>query len=112
MARTQTLGGSPPVSDDRLPGAGGVDEGSRQPPADPATNSGGGNSGLTRVTVNLTKQAVEALDQVAAVTGYSKTDTINRALQIYAIVQEIMAQNGGVLQVLHDNGARERVHIV
>jgi hypothetical protein len=72
----------------------------------------GGGSGLTRVTVNLNRQAVQALEIVSEATGYSKTDTINRALQIYAIIQEIMQRNGGVLRIKHDDGALERIHIV
>jgi hypothetical protein len=80
-------------------------------PAEPPAGTGGG-SGLTRVTVNLNRQAVQALEVVSEATGYSKTDTINRALQVYAIIQEIMQRNGGVLRVKHDDGALERIHIV
>lgn len=40
-------------------------------------------SDLTKLTVNLLPQAVEALDAAAAITGDSKTDTVNRALQLY-----------------------------
>ena len=69
-------------------------------------------NGLTRVTVNLNRQAMQALESVGDATGYSKTDTINRALQVYAIVQELMQRNGGVLQVTHEDGAVERIHIV
>lgn len=69
-------------------------------------------NGLTRVTVNLSRQAVQALEAVSEGTGYSKTDTINRALQLYAIVQEIMRSDGGVLRVKHDDGTIERIHIV
>jgi hypothetical protein len=80
--------------------------GSIEPP------SSGNGSGLTRVTVNLTRQAVQALEAVSETTGYSKTDTINRALQVYAIVQDIMRRNGGVLRVKHDDGSLERIHMV
>lgn len=38
---------------------------------------------LTRVTVNLIPKAAEALDHAAALDRMSKTDTINRAVQIY-----------------------------
>lgn len=79
-------------------------------PVEPPLGSGGG--GLTRVTVNLNRQAVTALESLSEATGYSKTDTINRALQVYAIVQEIMAKNGGILQVKHADGDLERIHIV
>jgi hypothetical protein len=79
-------------------------------PAEPSAGSGGG--GLTRVTVNLNRQAVSALEAIGEATGYSKTDAINRALQIYAIVQELMDRSGGVLQITHANGDVERVHII
>ena len=80
----------------------------------PTSRSGGpgGGSGLTRVTVNLTRKAVEALESVSDATGYSKTDTINRALQVYAIVQQLMEDNGGKLRLRRDNGDVEVVPIV
>jgi hypothetical protein len=73
---------------------------------------GGGGSGLTRVTVNLNRQALQALEQVSAATNYTKTDTINRALQIYAIVQKILERDGGVLQVKHQDGELVQIHIL
>src|SRR5688572_2425068 len=84
----------------------------RPAPDEAPTGSGssGGGSGLTRVTVNLNRQAVQALEAVSDSTGYSKTDTINRALQVYAIVQKIMERNGGVLHIKHDDGELERIH--
>ena len=87
------------------PAAGGGDT----PTTDQA--AGGGN-GLTRVTVNLTRQAVHALESISESTGYSKTDTINRALQVFAIVQELLDKNGGSIHVTHDSGETERIHIV
>ncbi len=38
---------------------------------------------LTKVTVNCTERSIAALDRVVAATGDSKTDSINRAVQIY-----------------------------
>jgi hypothetical protein len=86
----------------------------RAAPDEGPTGSGGsaGGSGLTRVTVNLNRQAVQALEAVSDATGYSKTDTINRALQVYAIVHQIMERSGGVLHVKHEDGELERIHIV
>src|SRR5690348_9502190 len=84
-----------------------------QPRGEPAIeDEAATGNGLTRVTVNLNRQAMQALESVGGATGYSKTDTINRALQVYAIVQELMQRNGGVLQVTHESGAVERIHIV
>jgi hypothetical protein len=53
---------------------------------------------LERVTVNLTARASRALDQAAQITGDTKTDTINRALQVYAYLEEI-TQNGGAIYI-------------
>jgi hypothetical protein len=74
---------------------------------------GSGNN-LTRVTVNLTRKAVEAMEAVSDSTGYSKTDTINRALQVYAIIQEILDDSGGSLLIKrHENDETPvRLHIV
>jgi hypothetical protein len=43
-------------------------------------------AGLERVTVNLVPRAAEALRRAVELTGDSKTDTINRALQLYAYI--------------------------
>jgi hypothetical protein len=77
--------------------------------ATPGRPPGGG---LTRVTVNLTPQAVQALDGLTSRTGYSKTDTINRALQVYMVVQQMLDNGGGHLTVQHIDGSLERVHII
>lgn len=49
-------------------------------------------SGLERVTVNLTPKAVKALASACEMTGDSKTDTINRALRLYAYVEQVKAE--------------------
>src|SRR4051794_1094496 len=41
---------------------------------------------MERVTVNLTPRASEALREAVELSKDSKTDTINRALQVYAFV--------------------------
>lgn len=41
---------------------------------------------LTKVTVNLVPRAVDALNAAAEQTGDSRTDTVNRALQMYALL--------------------------
>jgi hypothetical protein len=40
----------------------------------------------TKLTVNLTPKAVESLEHASLVDGLSRTDVINRALQVYALV--------------------------
>lgn len=58
--------------------------------------AGRGGSGSERVTVNLNHRAAEALERVVALTGETKTDSINRALQVYAMLHELQANNGAV----------------
>jgi len=51
---------------------------------------------LERVTVNITVRASRALGTLTRLTGDNKTDAINRALQIYAYMEQIAAQGGSV----------------
>jgi hypothetical protein len=64
------------------------------------TRSGGRGSGsngpLERITVNLTGRASRALDLATELTGDTKTDTVNRALQVYAYMEQITARGGSV----------------
>ncbi len=53
---------------------------------------------LERITVNLTPRAFRALAKAVKLTGDSKTDTVNRALQLYSYLEEI-TQSGGALYV-------------
>lgn len=69
---------------------------------------GGGQ--LQRVTVNLIPRAAAALDAAAARTGDNRTDVINRALQVYALVLELM-DGRDHLVVVSPDGTRERVYI-
>lgn len=62
---------------------------------DPSQRGGGG--GLERVTVNLIPRASRALEQAGQLTGDSKTDTINRALQVYAYLEEVWSKGGSIL---------------
>lgn len=73
-------------------GRGGADRGRTDP-----NPRGSGGGGLERVTVNLIPRASRALEQAGELTGDSKTDTINRALQVYAYLEEVWADGGSVL---------------
>jgi hypothetical protein len=53
------------------------------------------NSPLTRVTVNLIPRSDAALTLAVKLTGDTKTDTINRALQMYAYLMWIASKPGG-----------------
>lgn len=44
---------------------------------------GGVSEGLTRLTVNLIPKAYAALSEAAELEGVSRTDALNRALQMY-----------------------------
>src|SRR2546430_498477 len=80
-------------------------------PTDTHEGSGGGG-GLVRVTVNLTPAALQALDRLCEATGYSKTDVINRALQVYEVWQELADRNGGPVTVKHKDGETERIRLL
>ena len=58
--------------------------------------SGGTERPLERITVNLTARASRALEIATQLTGDSKTDTINRALQIYVYMEQITAGGGSI----------------
>jgi hypothetical protein len=55
---------------------------------------GDGGGPLERVTVNLNLKASQALDMIVKLTGGSKTDAINRALQFYAFFEETTNTGG------------------
>lgn len=58
---------------------------------------GRGHSGpLERVTFNLVPRASRALQMLSALTGDSKTDSINRAIQVYAYLEEVGSRGGAV----------------
>lgn len=65
---------------------------------DGAKGAGRSGSGgpLERVTVNLTARASRALELATELTGDTKTDTINRALQIYAFLEQVSAGGGSI----------------
>jgi hypothetical protein len=72
----------------------------------------GGGRGLERITVNLTSRSSAALVLAVELSGDTKTDTINRALQIYAYLEQVI-RDGGSVHVREQNGAElERLRIV
>jgi hypothetical protein len=54
------------------------------------------SSGLRKITVNLTPRACAALDQAVKLTGDNQTDTLNRAIQVYAYIMNITQNDGDV----------------
>jgi hypothetical protein len=66
-------------------------------------------SDLTRTTVNLTPNAIAALNTAAELVGHSRTDVINRAIQIYAAI--VQAVHNGNTAIRFDDDGVERVLI-
>lgn len=64
---------------------------------------------VERVTVNLTQKSSDALTRAAATDGLNKTDTINRALQLYDWVLDQRERLGFELAVI---GADDKVRRV
>jgi hypothetical protein len=62
----------------------------------PGDRGHGGGGPLERVTVNLVVRASRALQRVVELTGDSKTDAINRAIQVYAFLEEVESKGGDV----------------
>lgn len=82
-------------------------------PSEQANHSMGTAGPLTRVNVNLTQRTVAALDSAVAKTGDSRTDTINRAIQVYDLVQDLLRNGDGrSLVIKYPSGESERVFIM
>lgn len=64
---------------------------------------------LVRVAANLTPRAVQALEQAIETTGDTQTDTINRAIQVYAYLEETL-KNGGEIYT-RNPGSQELVNL-
>ncbi|NJP52885.1 hypothetical protein HCJ93_23160 [Streptomyces sp. SBST2-5] len=67
--------------------------------------------GNERYSVTLVPPAVDAISKLVDATGLTKTDVINRAVQIYAFLEERMAKGNDVM-LRSPSGDYERVHIV
>lgn len=72
----------------------------------------GGSGDLRRITVNLTPRAQEALEQAVKLTRDSKTDTLNRAIQVYAYLMNIIQNEGEVFVRDAGHDEMERVRFV
>ena len=78
---------------------------------DQVMRPGRGRGPLERVTVNLTPRSSRALDNAVVISGDTKTDAINRAVQLYELFEEISAA-GGSFYVRPDADAElERLRI-
>jgi len=64
-----------------------------------------------RITVSLIKKTSDDLDKLTASTGLSKTDLVNRAVQLYAFADE-EARSGGTLAVQRGDGDLYKVKLI
>ncbi|MET8555954.1 hypothetical protein ABZV64_13440 [Streptomyces sp. NPDC004959] len=64
-----------------------------------------------RFTVTLIAAAAQAVTTLMRITGLSKTDAINRSVQVYAFIAEQM-EDGKEVFLRDEQGNLERVHIV
>jgi hypothetical protein len=74
----------------------------------PATRGGGSHE---RVTVNLTKKSSDALAEAVRLGQDSKTDTINKALQVYALLQQVEADGGAIYLREQADAELERLRV-
>lgn len=68
------------------------------------------NPELTALNCKLIPGAADALNRSVARTRLSKTDTVNRALQVYDYIEEQMRQGGELL--IRKNGEIEKITII
>ncbi|SNY72887.1 hypothetical protein [Paractinoplanes atraurantiacus] len=81
---------------------------------DPPIGQGGPNQ-LTRTTVNLTPRAVAALNRMAGNSrtgGPTKTELINRGVQVLEIIEGLLERNNGRLTIKHEDGTEETIYIL
>ena len=71
---------------------------------------GGGSA--ERVTVNLTQKTSQALSDAVRITGDSKTDSINKALQVYGLLQQIQELGGAIYLREKDGAELERLRLL
>ncbi len=62
----------------------------------------------TKVTVKLNHRTMKALEKASKQGGLNKTDTINRAVQVYAHLLGLAGDDGAITVVV--NGQPERFH--
>ena len=78
------------------------------PPSAPRRGSGP----FERFTVNLTAQSSRALQDAVGLTGHTKTDTVNKALQLWHHIQHLAGTGGAVYFRAADGGDLERVRFL
>jgi len=79
---------------------------------EPETTESRSTNSLTRVAANFTPRAMEALEALAAKTGDSKTDVLNRSVLVYQVFLELVERGGGTLTVLNPDGSEEHLRFL
>jgi hypothetical protein len=81
------------------------------PPTD--TNSAGPRGGGPhKYTVNLTTKAMTALENTAVIAEATRTDVINKALQVYALLWQAQEEQGQVILLRNRDGETERLRLL
>ena len=70
-----------------------------------------GHGPAERVTVNLTARSSRALSRTVELTGERKTDAINRALQLYELLEEVIEAGGSVYLRENEQAELERLRL-
>jgi len=76
----------------------------------PPTERGGGS--FERVTVNLTEKTSQALAEAVRLSGDSKTDSINKAIQMYRLLLSVQDQGGGIYLRESAEAEQERLRVL
>ncbi|GAA0904021.1 hypothetical protein Vau01_007280 [Virgisporangium aurantiacum] len=85
------------------------------PPVPPSVRSGiGGGSQLTRTTVNLTPRAVAALQRMTGDggLGLTKTEAINRGIQLLEMIEPMLKRNEGRLTFVEKDGSTQTIWVL
>ncbi|MEU8371985.1 hypothetical protein AB0C22_02550 [Micromonospora sp. NPDC048894] len=64
-----------------------------------------------KITVNLIVRAWTALEDACRLTGESKTDAVNRSIQLYAFMQKSI-QSGHVIKLVGPDGKEREIHLL
>lgn len=76
---------------------------------EPTVRSGGA---FERITVNLTEKTSLALADSVAISSDSKTDSINKALQTYALLLRTLDAGGAIYLREKDGAELERIRLL
>ncbi|GIE93871.1 hypothetical protein Ari01nite_13360 [Paractinoplanes rishiriensis] len=81
-------------------------------PEPPAPRPGPGRRrGPVKITVNLLARVMDKLEEITDWTGESKTDAINRAIQLYGLYQDAV-RKGETFRLVSADGTQRDVHIL